>query len=195
VRDVNETDPGHLAQLLAMAPDESAGWRAGELAAILRHQLSVPVEFELPRDAGPAGDGQAPAAMPAGVRAIFTTTFADLLRHPLPPLAMLRRVKDFAKACREDPRGPLPREVAMVLYLASILSALTRHGAAMTKLRPDELRKATEWGLAQQWLDDATRSLFEDGLSQLDRPFGVPPPAPPAVPHHDEHGTHGHANL
>ena len=83
----------------------------------------------------------------------------------------------------------------MVLYLASILAALTRHGATISKLPPDELRKATEWGLAQQWLDDATRSLFKDGLSRLGRPSGVPSPAPPVAPHQDEHGTHGHANL
>ena len=194
MRDVNETNAGHLAQLLAMTSHESAGWRADELGAILRHQLSVPVEFELPCSAGP-GDGVPPGTMPAGVRAIFTTTFADLLRHRDPPLAMLRRVKDFAKACREDPRGPLPREVAMVLYLASILAALTRHGAAITKLGFDELRKATEWGLAQPWLDDATRSLFEDGMSQLARRIGVPPAAPPVATHQDQHGTDGHANA
>jgi hypothetical protein len=191
VRDVNETNPGHLAQLLAMAPDESAGWRAEEHRAILRHQLSVRVEFELPPDARPGTNDEPHATMPLGVRAIVTTTFGDLLRHPTPPLAMLRRVKDFAKACRDDPRGPLPPEVAMVLYLASILAALTRHGVSITKLRSDELRKATEWGLAQQWLDDATRALFEAGVAELTRR----PDDPPVAPYQDENATHGHANL
>jgi hypothetical protein len=194
VRDVNETNPGHLAQLLTMAPDESVGWRADDLGAILRHQLSVPVEFELPRDGGPGGDRLPATTMPLGVRAIFTTTFADLLRHPDPPLAMLRRVKDFAKACRDEPRGPLPREVAMVLYLASIFAALTRRGVAITKLGSDELRKAAEWGLAQQWLDDSTRSLFKEALSRLNGGPGGQLSAPSKAAHQDEHGTHGHAN-
>ncbi len=192
VRDVNETNPGQLAQLLAMAPHETSDWRANELAAILRHQLAVPVEFELPGASNAGGDSGLPP-MPADVRCILTTTFGDLLRHADPPLSMLRRVKDFAKACREDPRGPLPREVAMVLYLASILAALTRHGAAITKLTPDELHKATEWALSQEWLDEALRPLFEEGLSQVAR--RVAAPIPPVVPQPDKHGARGLSNF
>jgi hypothetical protein len=126
--------------------------------------MAVPLEFDL----GNVKD----SATIAGPRPMLSTTFANLLQHPKPHLAMLQRVKRFAKACRNDPHGPLPQEVATVLYFASLVAALLRHQQRITSLDDAALRQGVEWVLAQQWIDDSTRSLFQEALSYLSQDAG-----------------------
>jgi len=93
-------------------------------------------------------------------------TFGDLLHHPQPPLEMLQRVKRFAKACKVKAEGPLPPEVATVLYFASIVVALLRCEARISELDNKAIRTGTEWALAQTWLDQPTRSIFEEAAAK-----------------------------
>ena len=67
---------------------------------------------------------------------LLLKSFGDLLHHPNPPLELLRLTKDFAKACRLSRSGPLPREIATLLYFASIIVAWVRSPHVFFERRP-----------------------------------------------------------
>jgi hypothetical protein len=163
-----------------MAPDEPPAWSADDLAVILRHQLAVPLEFELADWAGHpwegAGDEPPPPPRRVEDRTILRTTFQELLHHPRPPLEMLRRVKAFAKFAQAQPSTGVPVEVATVLYFAAIVVAMMRCGTSLTTLPPDRVSAGVAWALDQAWLDGPTRELFADANRWLDGREG--PPAP-----------------
>ena len=94
-------------------------------------------------------------------------SFGDLLAHPHPPVELLKVTKDFAKACRLSPRGALPKEIATVLYFASIAAAMVRCRRRITGLSDADLADGLRWTLARPWLDAPTRSLIEEGLALL----------------------------
>ena len=161
---LNQPVPARLAEMMTLDPTPPRLWSPEELGIILRHQLAVPLEFDL-------GDLSKDSATIAGPRPMLSTTFNDLLHHRKPLLSMLQRVKRFAKACKSDPKGPLPEEVATVLYYAAVVAALLHCRQRITTLTDAALRQGVEWVLAQPWVDDLTRSLFRDALSRLSEPI------------------------
>jgi hypothetical protein len=76
-------------------------------------------------------------------------------------------VKDFAKASRHDRRSPLPVEIATVLYCGSIAAAMLRCDRRISGMSNTDLLKNIDWGLAQPWIDDPTRRLFEAARAKL----------------------------
>jgi hypothetical protein len=172
VPDTEGTDPARLAELLQVSDGDQELWRPEDLAAILRHQLSIPIEFDL---------GSLPRVtagrlrLAAHSKGLLLKSFADLLSHGNPPLELLRLTKQFAKANRNQPESPLPTEVATVLYYASIAAALVHRQKRITKLSNDDLRDGFDWALQQTWVDDTLRPLFENGLKRLAKRKGSLP--------------------
>jgi len=159
-----ETDPKHLASLIS--DDDDIGeriWNPDELAAILRHQLTTSLQVDL------AGVGSAAGRLKeeAAAGGLLLKSFGDLLQHPHPPLALLKMMKDFGKACRISPACAMPREISSIIYFASIIAAMTRRSRRITKLTDSDLRKALRWALALPWLDDITRAVFLEGQQFL----------------------------
>ena len=143
----DNSEPGALASMLEAAWPDGRLWGERELAAVLRHQLAAPLHF----DRGETRD--TPAAATPGI-----STFQDLLHHAAPPVELLSLAKDFAKATRQEPDAALPKEIAAVLYFASIVVARRRCGRTITGLSPEDLRAGVDWVLAQAWVDPATRT-------------------------------------
>jgi len=158
---LDRTEPPHLAEMLSIDPARSQPWRPEELAAVLRHQLDTPLEFELGRME------EAPSEVAA------TITFGDLLRRDGTTgapvlLAMLERAKRFAKACKSRPDGPLPVEVATALYFAFIVAARLRcDGARLSALDDRSLLDGAAWALAQPWLSPEIRELLNEATTAL----------------------------
>jgi hypothetical protein len=158
-RAADNSEPGALADMLAIDEAAMRLWEPQELAALLRHQLAAPLELDL-RSAGTASAEEVQkfsAAPEAPIR-----TFSELLRHPAPPIKLLIFVKDFAKATRQDPAAALPKEIAAVLYFAAIVLARRLCARRITHLSEDEVRAGVEWVLAQPWVDQETRVLFDE---------------------------------
>lgn len=139
----------------AEAPGADVGaWQPDELADVLRHQLSAPLD--------------PPAASETGPR-----TYAELLLTDAdPPTELLVRVKDWAKPMMGtspcDPmsaEADLPTAVAGVVYFATIYAALVRKGERITQLPDATVRQGGRWALAQPWLDDRLVPLFRAGLA------------------------------
>lgn len=158
-RDLSQTNPTTLARLLN--PDTLTGrdWRADELSALLRHQLATPLTADL---ANAAPDAQQTLAAVTGPLAPALRTFGDLFRQPQPPLALLQLTKQFGKNHRQDPTSPLPAEIATIIYFASIVLARLRCRQSISDLEPQALHRGIQWALAQPWLDDSLRRVFQE---------------------------------
>jgi len=157
--DIMETDPKRLAGLIAEEDVGERIWRPEELGAILEHQMTAPLHVDLTRMGGAAGR----LCGAAEAKGLVLKSFGDLLQHPQPPVALLKLMKDFAKACRIGRGSHLPREIATVIYFASIVVAMMRCSRRITKLDDGALRDAVGWALDQPWLEDITRRVFTEG--------------------------------
>lgn len=163
---IYQSDSRRLADLMSVDAGAERIWRPEELKAILQHQLSVPIQFDLSGiDPGLARTMGTLAA----AQGLLVKSFNDLLHHPSPPLELLQLTKQFAKSSRSHPDSPLPPEIATVLYFASIAVAMTRCDERITNLDDETLRRGIEWVLAQPWVDDATRGLFQESLERFDQ--------------------------
>ena len=147
-----EPEPGDPARLSRMlAAGGPVVWRQEEVGAVWRHQLSAPLDVDLERCGVPSASG---------------LTFGELLHHPRPSAELLRGVKQFAKACKLVGDGPLPGDVAGMLYFASIAVALLRCGQRISALDDDALRTGLQWARAQAWLDEPTRAIFVEAVGK-----------------------------
>lgn len=158
-----DTDSKRLAGLIGNDDVGERIWTADELAEILRHQLTTPLHIDLANIGGTAGK----LAKTAETRGLLLQSFGDLLRHKRPPVALLKTMKDFAKACRIGSESALPHEISTVLYYASILVAMMRCSRRITRLDKAALLDATQWALEQPWLDDTLRDIFREGRTYL----------------------------
>src|SRR5687768_4916926 len=131
-------DPARMAEMMTLDDTPPRLWSPEELGVILRHQLSAPVQDDL---GGPSAD----AVTATDARPVTSPTFADLLQDPEPSLAMLQRAKRFAKARKNEPQGPLPEEVATVIYYAAIAVALLRCGRRTTSMDDAALSAGCQW--------------------------------------------------
>ena len=164
-KSVFETDRRQLATLLDVSSeDDGRLWRDDELGAILRHQLSAPLYVDLINCERGLALKVRNLAESLG---LTLKSFGDLLAHPNPPLELLKITKDFAKASRLSPHSPMPREIASVLYFASIAAALVRCGRRITSLSDEALSDGLRWVLGRRWLEEPTRNLTAEALRLL----------------------------
>jgi hypothetical protein len=156
--------PKSLAALMAEGAERARLWRVDELGAIFRHQLSAPILVDL------GGFDAASAArlkMLTEAQNLLLKSFSDLLLHAAPPIELLRLAKDFAKANMDHPNGALPKEVAAVLYYASISAALTRLDERISQLQKVELERGLRWAKDLPWVDKQIQQLLGQGLEKL----------------------------
>jgi len=149
--------PRSLACLMQV--DGLGSWTTAELGPILEHQLDSPLDVDLNGGAIAAGSSARPDSGNESVRQEIRT-FRELLLAPHPPVELLDRVKQFAKVCRSQSDGPLPHEVATVLYLAAIAAARRHCRRRISTLEDAAWQHAVDWALAQSWLNTEIRELL-----------------------------------
>ena len=166
---VFDTDRRQLATLFELSPDSERLWRDEELGALLRHQMTAPMQVDLINlERGLA----LRVRNLAEAQGLTLKSFGDLLAHPNPPVELLKITKDFAKACRLSPHSPVPHEIATVLYFSCIAAALVRCRRRITGLTNDALAEGFRWVLSRTWLDAPTRVLTEESLLFLNTQAG-----------------------
>jgi len=147
-----------LAALMSTSEEGARLWRADELAAIFKHQISTPMLVDLgsfdPRTANKL-------KIVSEGHGLLLKSFSDLFHHPAPPLELLELVKDFAKANLDHP------ESASALYYTSIASALVKLDKRITRLPDADLQRGLTWAREQGWLDGATRDLLGVALEKI----------------------------
>jgi hypothetical protein len=162
--DLRDLPPESLARLVRAGEADApvaGGWRPAELADVLAHQLNVPLRVDLAR-LGPVALGTPDLWCPPWE----SRTFGDLLRDPAPPVALLRLVKDFAKAGDQGGAG-LPTPIALGLYYAAIAAALLRHGTSISALDDRGLVEGMDWARGADWMAPELRPLFDAARGHL----------------------------
>jgi hypothetical protein len=152
--ELDKRQPSELAQALSIDPSAPEMLSADELGATLRHLLETPISIDL---------GAEPAADVGD-----SVTFGQLLSEAQPQPELLQRAQRFAKACKSHPEGPLPPEVATVLYFAMIVKALLALGQRTSSLNDAELLAGVRWTLERAWIPTALRNLLEQGVARLE---------------------------
>jgi hypothetical protein len=153
-----------LFDLLGLGEDDGPQWGPDELAAIFRHQMSAPVLVDL---GGFEPQKAARLRVLTEAQGLLVRSFADLFRHPSPPLELLRLTKDFAKANLNHPEALLPPEIATVLYYASLAAALVKRNERITRLSNADLREGLTRAVMHPWLDEETKQLLIEALRKL----------------------------
>lgn len=161
---VLKSDPRRLANVFGLAEGTETCWSNDELRALLAQQLSAPLDFEVGTADPNLTTGLASLSQ-AGVP--IPKTLGELLGHSRPPLKLLELAKGYAKAAQKNPVCGVPREVATVLYYASIAAALVRCGQSITTLNDKELRQGLAWAVRLSWIDARFKGLLTDALGHL----------------------------
>ncbi len=153
-----------LAALMASGDERGPLWRADELAAMFRHQMSAPMLMDL----GSFDERTASQIKTlSGAQGLLLSSFADLFNHPSPPVQLLQLVKDFAKANMDHPESGLPSEIASTLYYTSIAAALVHLGKRISQLPDVDLKRGLGWTAEQSWLDEKTKALLAGAVKKL----------------------------
>lgn len=161
----SDTVPRRMAGMLQPDDEARGAWQPQDLAALWRHQLATTIAFDLAGTSAELAELFHRIAPPAGI-----VTFGDLLRHTAPPVSLLEVVKQFAKAHYRNHESPLPQEISMTLYYATLSAAWVRHGQRITRLADESFRGGVEKVLACPWLDAETRQLLVEGKWKLPQP-------------------------
>ena len=117
-----QPDPQTMSTMLEFREAHRHEWAPQELREMLRHQLAAPLHLSMGTLSGEVAH-QIKEARP-GLDPLLT--LHQLLHHARPPVELLKLVKRFAKICRNDPENPLPTEIVMLLYYASITIAVVK---------------------------------------------------------------------
>lgn len=160
----HDTDLSALLDLDASSID----WSPEDLAAMYRHQLSVPLLAELARAGVLSDEKLARYRSPS-----FPKSFAELLHRAQPPapLELLDAARQFAKLNSVNLDSPLPNQIAHVLRLAADAAALVYHHQRLSTLSDAVLCTGFQWVLAQPWIDAPTHILVTKALAI---PFPLP---------------------
>jgi DNA-directed RNA polymerase specialized sigma24 family protein len=92
-----------------------------------------------------------------------------LLRHPNPPLDLLIELKNLSRRAIKSEISTIPTQIALAWLFLSIGLALIRCGQKISKVPEDELRRGFQRILEYSWLDEDSRTLFQEALGRLER--------------------------
>jgi hypothetical protein len=152
-------EPARLARMLDDCWDNIYNWSQRDLGAILQHQLDTPLDADQIGHCVHTASARRGRPQP--------TTFGDLFRDEQPALGLLHGVKEFAKSHLKSREGSLPRDIAKVLYFASVLAARLRRSQNITRLSDEKLLLGVNWVLEQPWLVQPLQKLFLSGRKAL----------------------------
>ena len=158
------TDSRLLLELTDPNAPTARMWSEDELCDLLQHQLSASLVVDLEH----LGQLQmlAAAQLGEGARPPIRS-FRDLFQHESPPIELLRLVKTFAQKLLRSPDPTLPRQIALLLYDAAILSARVHYQQRITRIPDDTLRQSAMELLSSPWMDEALGKLLSRGIEQI----------------------------
>jgi len=152
-----------LRVLLDSALPEPCAWSTDDLRALLAHMLATPLRLEISAIATALGASADQVA--SMIDHCGCDTFGTALRAAAPNTEALRLVKAFAKSFLQPGRQDLPKDVARVLYVASILRARKSGARDVSSLPDADVTREARRVLTYDWLPDDLRALIRQCMS------------------------------
>ncbi|HXE52023.1 MAG TPA: protein kinase, partial [Tepidisphaeraceae bacterium] len=180
MKDLDHISGPQLSSLLSVQVSGDGLWDREELKSIWRHQLAAPLD-------------EAVRAQGDGAPGLPIISFADLLRHPSPPVEMLQAMIRRAERWGRDPHQPLPEEIARMIGCAAGAVARVRGGKPVVP--DDQLVRELSWAVRQDWPDASTRMLLADALDRFEGNAADPSPATPSIPGYEVLGCLGQGGM
>ena len=157
-------NPEQLAHLLAMGLHQKDKRGSGEVSRTNSDMLEDMLKSELPLD--PAVPESLPAVLNRPCEELSDVagqTLSQLLLSPQTDLAVIRTLKDYAKALSRRGAHEPEHAAAIVIYYAAIASALVFHGQKITRHSYETLREAFSQLVEKNWLPTEAKELFRKG--------------------------------
>jgi len=162
--DLTDRQKTHLLQIAlspgaADAPANEDELRGDLLCDILRE----PLPAELPERAASFPDR---AAKPCSTfRAIAGPTLRELLLDPSTDLAVLRRIKEYAKTLGAKAGSEVGKDAFLTIYFASIAGALVYHRERITEHSEEDLVQFLHFFARAVWMPTALVDLLRKAIS------------------------------
>jgi hypothetical protein len=86
----------------------------------------------------------------------------DLLQNPKTKIALIRRVKDFAKELGTSAKDDIEREIALAFYFAAIANALVYHNVKISQYDHAELALSFEKLSGYDWIPPRLSKLYKE---------------------------------
>jgi len=160
-----------LRALMDPSEPDAVPWSSGELRAMLEHQLATQLEAECN---SLARTSQCTVEQAREViRSCGCLTFGDLLLNRSAPIEAVRLVKEYAKTSLTRD-GDLPRDVARVLYVLSILCGRRAGAGHITSMDESSLSREISRCLTFAWLPESIRDAIRNAARAARRDRNLP---------------------
>ena len=153
-----------LARLLNWSEDEHCPWSIEQLTALFEHQLKTSLCEQFPEVSPRLTAGLLKSASDQNEPIV---TLDDLLKHPSPPIEVLRAVKDWATHSMRSKNNKTPRQIAPIIYLAAVAVALVRCDERISRSEDMDLEATFRQALEATWTGDQIRQIFRLALAAL----------------------------
>jgi hypothetical protein len=141
-----------LSHLVDLANDEFSALVDAEKAILLESYLNTPINELIESSKLPSQVGN--------------STFVQLLEQDTAAADDLKSLSTAFELEAKNRASALPRTVALLMRLATIILARDRHSVKISSLDSNTLTRATEDALTCSWLDGQIRELFTAATSE-----------------------------
>jgi hypothetical protein len=165
---LTSSTPEQVSKLFQLDQATPEQWRPEDLRAMVRHQMSAPLEFDLGTVKLSQLEQKTAAESLTDAARSDIKSFGDLLSTDRPPLELLRLSQKFFKQnVASSSKGSPEQRIAYLFYLLSIVAARTRLKVKTSKLSDMELLNGIQSMVNRTWIDDRVRALLEDGRRRI----------------------------
>jgi len=95
-----------------------------------------------------------------GFRSVFGASLGELLCDPKTDIAVLRRIKEYAKALGRNAKTDMDKDVFLAVYFAAIAGALVFHNEHITEHPRHNLTQFFKHFAQAPWMRTDLRDLF-----------------------------------
>ncbi len=173
---LNDGQKTRLFRLALERDDPAAAPNKDEQRAdLLRDILRCALPLETPghgtaMDLGPSCDE---------LRSVAGPPLGELLRERASDLAVLQRIKEYAKALGKNTESGIERDVFLAVYLAAIAAALVSHQERITQHTNEDLTEFFRFYAQVAWMPSDLKGLLAKATeccARKQEPSSIPKP-------------------
>jgi len=101
-------------------------------------------------------------ALSEELKSVSGLSLEDLLQDSRTKIAIVRRIKDFAKELGNSAKDKIERDVALAVYFAAIAGALVCHNVRISQYSYEQLAQSFEALTQHDWITPGLATLYEE---------------------------------